>query len=279
LLESQVKSIEASAAISMLDSSRLDFYTPARRKISELTLQKSSIQKELYQHKIEFKKRIDAAVLNKLKLKIKQQENKVKRYSDDKAKLKIVSDTSGIVLYANTWTSGQKAKVGDVIWGRSPLINVVDVSSLQIRLALKETDFKQINKGDKLEIRINAIDTNLYRGVITQKFPEGKPVEKDSPVKYFEAMATIDPVPSKIQSGLSVSCSVILCNIKNALVVPTVTVFDSDSVKVVYRIEKNKCRRVRVKTGAFSDKEIVIQNGLKPGDKILLAEPPQSLLY
>jgi HlyD family secretion protein len=280
ILESQVKSIEASTSIAMLDSSRLEFYTPSNRKISELTLQKAKIECDKYKRKIDYMKRINSAVLSKLKLKINQQENNVKRFSKEMNKLKIVADTTGIVQYAVTWSTDAKAKIGDIIWGQSPILNVIDVTSLQVKLLVSESEFKQIQKDNRVEILIDAGDSTIYKGKIISKSPGGKNYtnDKDSKIKYFEILSTIEPKPRNIQPGVSVTCKVYLNELKDTIAIPIMSVFDHDSNKVVFIREITKCRRQVVKTGPASEKEIIITKGLKPNDKITLTEPPESLL-
>jgi hypothetical protein len=280
ILESQIKSIEASTSIAMLDSSRLEFYTPSKRKISELTLEKAQIERKKYKRKIDYMKRINAAVLSKLKLRIQQQENNVKRYSEQMAKLKIVADTTGIVQYANTWSTGAKAKIGDVVWGASPILNVLDVTSLQVKLLVNESNFKQIQKDNRVDIVIDAGDSTVYKGKIISKSPGGKTYtnNKDSKIKYFEILSTIEPTPHNIQAGVSVTCKVYLNEFRDTIAIPIMSVFEHDSSKIVYVRDKNKCRRRVVKTGPASEKEIIITHGLKPNDKIILTEPPESLL-
>jgi multidrug efflux pump subunit AcrA (membrane-fusion protein) len=278
ILKSQVKSIEASTSISMLDSSQLEFYSPARRKISELTLEKAQINKNKFLRKIEYMERINGAILNKLKLRIQQKENQVKRYQEQLSKLKIVADTSGIVQYANIPWSGEKVKIGTIVWGRLPILNIIDIGSLQVRLNMNESYFKLIQKDNRLDIRIDAFDTSLYKGKITMKFPEGKSYGNESKVKYFEALSTIEPMPKKVQPGVSVTCTIYLNEIKDTIAVPLISVFEYDSSKVVYVKSGEKCHRVKVKTGISSEKEVVISSGLKANDKIMLSEPPESLL-
>jgi hypothetical protein len=278
ILESQVRSLEASASISMLDSSQLEFYTPIKRKLSELNLEKAKIQIGKYRRKIDYMKRINDAVLNKLQLRIQQQDNRAKRFLDQLNKLKMVADTTGILQYANVWSTGRKAKIGDVVWGRSPIMNIIDVSSLQVKLETNETNFKQIQKDNILSIRIDAGDTTVYKGKITMKFPEGKTVDRESTVKYFELLSSIEPKPRNIQPGVSVTCTVFLNDVKDTIVIPLISVFEYDSTKVVYLLKKNKFKRQEVKTGPSSEKEILISSGLKPNDKISISEPPESLL-
>lgn len=277
-LEAQVETIEASVNIAMLDSSKLRFYTPAMQKITKLNLEKSLIQKEKILKKMDFTKRINATVLNTCQLRIQQQDNIAKRAKSQLDKLCLVADTSGVIEYSLLWSTGNKAKIGDVIWGRMPVLKLTDLSELQLKLLVSENQFKVIQKDQKVTFTIDIMPDKIFHGKITTKLPQGKPVMDQSNVKYFEVLAQLDSTLRSIPPGVNVSCKVYLDNIKNAITVPIVSVFDKDSIKLVYLIENQKIRLQTVKTGQSNDKEIIITSGLKPNCKVLLSKPPDKLL-
>jgi hypothetical protein len=277
-LEAQVKTIEASVNIAMLDSSKLKFYTPALQKITKLNLEKSLIQKEKILKKMDFTKRINTTVLNTCQIRIQQQDNIAKRAKSQLDKLFLVADTSGVIEYSTLWSTGNKAKIGDVIWGRMPVLKLTDLSELQLKLLVSENQFKVIQKNQKVTFTIDVMSNKVFRAKITTKLPQGKPVMDQSNVKYFEVLALADTPLRGIPGGVNVSCTVYLDSIKNSVTVPIVTVFDKDSSKIVYLVEKNKIKLQPVKTGQSNDKEVIITDGLKPNSKILLSKPPDNLL-
>lgn len=277
-LEAQVKTIEASVSITLLDSAKLKFYTPAQQKITLLNLQKAHIQKEKITKRMEFTKRINTSVLNTCQLRIQQQDNTAKMAKSLLDKLFLVADTSGIIEYSRLGSTGNKAKPGDVVWGTMPILKLTDLSELQLKLLVSENQSKMIQKNQKVSFTIDIIKDKVFYGKITSKKPQGIPVQDKSNVKYFEVLASIEAPMKGIPPGVNVSCKVYLDSIKNTIAVPIVSVFEKDSFKIVYLVDKGKIKQQPVKTGQSNEKEILIISGLKPNSNILLAKPPDNLL-
>jgi HlyD family secretion protein len=277
LLESQVKSIEASTMIAMLDSSRLDYYSPAQRKIAELRLEKAGIEKTKIEHKIGFLKRINEAELQEIQLKINIQQNIANEARMTLNKLILKADTSGIVDYTIRFDR-PKVKVGDIVWSIRPLMRLIDLSKMQVRLLVNEANFKSIQKDQNVDIYFDSYNNFKLKGKIIQKIPAGKPLNEGSIVKFFEIIVSLDSTIPNLQPGVSVECNIYINVIKNTLAVPIMSVFEFDSSKVVYLIGNRAIRRQVVETGISSDKQVLIIKGLKKSDRILLTEPPAYLL-
>jgi len=278
VLESQIKTIEASVNISMLDSTRQQFYTPALQKITNLKIKKSLIEKDKILNKKEFAKRINTSILNTCQLKIQQQDNAAKRAKAQLDKLFLVADTCGIIEYANLWSSGNKAKIGDVVWDRMPILKLTDISELQVKMLVSENQFKLIQKDQKIKFTIDIIANKSFEGKVLSKLPQGRPVMENSSVKYFEVIASIKSSLNNVPPGVNVNCRIYLDSIQNTITVPIISVFDRDSNKIVYLLEKNKIKQQVVKTGQSDEKVTVITSGLKPNNQILLSRPPDNLL-
>jgi HlyD family secretion protein len=280
LLESQIKTIESQTSISELDTLSYRFYSPLKLKIAKLELQKAYCQKEKIVGKRNFLKKMREAEIQKQKLKIQKEEASVMNAKEQLLKLKLVSMADGYVEYANPlWSTGAKAKVGDKVWYLMPILKVSDMASIQVKMLVNESHFKRIEKDQKIDIAIDAYPAFKLTGKIINKSPNGKPVKEKSSVKMFEVTASIDSLPYKVQPGVSISCKVYLSSVKDVCPVPITSVFDSDSLKVVYVMTtKGSINRRKVKTGMSSDTEIIIENGIKPNEVILLSEPPDNLI-
>jgi len=278
LLQSQIQTNDASTKIAMLDSSKLAFLSPANRRITELKLEKAMIEKNKLVRRLEFMKKINNSALRALQTRIQIQERNMQTEGTNIEKLIIISDTSGIVRYDNNMITGKKIKPGDIIWGSLPILKLVDLSEFQVRLFVNENQYQNIQKDLKTEMVIDAYQNIKLKGKITQKKPSGKPVRENSNVKVFEIVTSIDSLPVSLQPGVSVTCKVYLNTLKDTITIPLMSVFEKDSLKVVYVRHQGKIQRRTITTSLLSDKFIVVTNGLKPKDQILLTEPPEYLL-
>ena len=183
-----------------------------------------------------------------------------------------------MATYGILWSTGNKIKEGDIIWGRMPIIKIPDMSKMQIKLTVNEAHFKRIDKNQNVEISIDAFPDIQLTGKIILKTPMGKPIKKKSKVKMFDVFASIDSSEFTIQPGLSITCDVILESIPDTIVVPLLAVFEKDSSKIVYISEGGKFKRQTVNLACNSENFAVISEGLNENEEIILSEPPEDLI-
>jgi multidrug efflux pump subunit AcrA (membrane-fusion protein) len=278
LLEAQVKNIEASTEITRLDSTQMQFTSPLSREIIRLELLKADIEKEIILKKLEFLKRINDSELQTMKLKVVQQKNQVDRAKDQLDKLTLTADVEGIVLYAYSWQSASKIREGDVVWAVMPIIQIPDLREMQVRLLVCEADYKRLALDQELNISVDAFPGIILTGKIKYKAPVGKPVKRDSEVKVFDVTVSLDSSSIDLQPGLGVTCEVMVSRIQDTIVVPLVSLFDEDSIRLVYVSADEGFIKKEVKVSEYNNKEAIITGGLRVNEVIALMKPSESLI-
>lgn len=278
VLESQVRNIEASTQITQLDSVQMQFTSPSNREIIRLELQKAEIQKDITLKKLEFLQKINEAELQKMKLKIRREQINVDQIESKLDQLILISSVSGIVIYERNWGSGEKVREGDAVWYPMPVVKVPDLSSMQVKLEVNEADYKRLAVDQEVTVTVDAFPEIVLGGRIKYKAPVGKPVKRDSDVKFFEITASLDSTTFSIQPGLGVTCAVMVKSISDTVVVPIISVFDEDSTKVVYVEGESSFIRKEVKLSEYNLKEAVVREGLAGNEVIALMKPPAALI-
>lgn len=119
----------------------------------------------------------------------------------------------------------------------------------------------------------DAMPDNIGWGRITKLSPVGQTRTEGSAVKTFEIEATVDSLLSPVDPGLSVQCRVFLRYVPDTIVVPTISIFDRDSMKVVYVEHAGRYEERLVTLGEGSPRSTIISKGLKPGERIALVKP------
>ncbi|MBN2484725.1 MAG: efflux RND transporter periplasmic adaptor subunit [Bacteroidales bacterium] len=273
LLESQVRTLEASAQITSLDSAQMAFVSDSQREIIRLGIQKSEIEKEKLQNKLKFLKRINESELVKLKLRIDQARNNAERARESLGKLTIVSKNSGIVEYAHNRSTGKKMAEGDIIWQGQTIIKLPDVSSYQAKLLVDEANFKRIANGQKVSMKVDAVQGLTLNGEVKRKSAGGKPVQRNSKIKVFDVFVSVDSADARLQPGYSLSCNVLLEELKDTLVIPLTALFDNDSTKFVYLKQNGSFKKQVVKVSSQSSTMAVIDSGLAENDRVSVIKP------
>lgn len=279
LLEAQARDNDANEEIASLDSLQLQFASPTQRKISELELERASIERERVARKIHTVKYINQSEIKTLEINIQRLKNRLTTVKQLLASLTVRAPKSGLAIVSRARRTRTKLKEGDNVWGNTPLVIIPEISEMRVRMMVNETDFKQINENDSVTYSFDAMPGNWAQGKITKKLPVGQSLSDDSRVKFFEVEASMDSIlHSDPEPGFTTNCRVFVNFVNDTIVVPQIAIFDEDSMKVVY-VQKNKKFEMRqISTGLSSQKESVVVEGLRRGEHISLVKPPATLI-
>jgi RND family efflux transporter MFP subunit len=278
MLESQVNSIDISTKITKLDSLQMQFTSRLEKRKIQLELEKAEIERQKLLNKLKFLKSINELEMRTMELKIKQEQNKINTAADQLGKLVLTSGVSGMVIYSISWNTGNKVAEGDEVWGRMPLLEIPRMDQVQAKLFVNETYSKQIEKDQEAIVKVDARPELILSAKILRKSPMGKPIRRRSEVKVYEVIAALDSADIQVLPGLSVSCEIFLKRIADTVFVPTVSIFEEDSVKLVY-VEKGKKFHPQIIEIAMSNNEFaVIKSGLSGIETIATTRPPESLI-
>ena len=278
LMEAQVKINQAEGEISNLDAKQMQFLSPNQQKIKKLELEKTSIERKKLQKRLKALDRINKSEVRKLEMRIKQFESRVERSKQKLESLVLTAPKNGIVLIASNMITGNKITIGDMVWDNVLIASIPESEKMRVKLLASEGNFKRIEIHDSVFFSFDAQPENYAWGKITIKSPVGQPVKKNSSVKMFELEASIDSSLVQTEPGFSANCKIVLDRVPDTIVVPQVSIFEKDSMKVVYVQKKDGYELRQVITGKSSPERAIITKGLKRNEIISLIEPSSGLI-
>jgi hypothetical protein len=91
--------------------------------------------------------------------------------------------------------------------------------------------------------------------------------------KVFEVRIAIEGSDTTLRPGMTTGNIIETYHLKDALAVSLEALHNEDSVPYVFRQAGGHVVKQEVATGAVSDDEVVIERGLKEGDRVLLTIP------
>ena len=127
--------------------------------------------------------------------------------------------------------------------------------------------------GDSVMYTFDALPMNRGWGHIVKMASVGQTRTEGSQVKTFEVEVSVDSLSASAEPGLSTRCHIYVKHIPDTIVVPTIGIFERDSLKVVYVKKERKYEEREVTLGIGSPKMTVVANGLKEGEQIALIKP------
>jgi HlyD family secretion protein len=142
-------------------------------------------------------------------------------------------------------------------------------SNLEMVASVAETDIGKIKTGQDVEIRATAYPDKAFHGRVTQIAPAAVVTQN---VTTFEVHSSIDDDRrGQLLAGMNVSTSFLAGNLKDALLVPTVSIVSRRGHTGVLVPEADgKPKFKRVKTGPTVGNNTVVTDGLSEGDLVFL---------
>ncbi len=177
---------------------------------------------------------------------------------------KILKYTNGKYLYAPYDLVISKISVPNTNSKASTnnYIQVERIDKLKVNMNISETEISNIKLGTNVSIKLNADSSKNYSGEVTKINSIGT---YSSSGTTFEVEVTIVN-DSSIKIGMSVSCTISIDEIQDALVVPVNAVQINGDRRYVIVVNGKEKKEVDVTTGLSNDKYVEIKSGLTEGE-------------
>lgn len=278
MLESEMHRMEAAVATARLQLPRLEFAAPRMRKIEELEMKKSELEAAKIQRKLASLDGIEKEELEHLRLKISQAETKLRHTRMFLDKLTLIAPVNGMVMRTTNWATGDKIQEGDTVWGGMPVVKIPDMSVMQVKALVGETDAQRLKTGQRVTITVPSADNLQVPGAVASIARVAKPVKRNSRVKKVDVIVAIDSTHVAMVPGLTAVCRIVIEEIPDALVVPLECVFDQDSLKVVYTRDGGVFVQHKVTVAQQGNDFAIITDGIGEGEILALRKPGAALI-
>ncbi|HQB71401.1 MAG TPA: HlyD family secretion protein [Bacteroidales bacterium] len=264
---------ELSLEISRLEYESAEYEAVIKKKEIELNLERATIALEQAKSQIENRKKIQKEELTQKKLIIGQAKSELEDAYNTLNLLFVTSPSPGIAIVSQNNTTGLKFQEGDQVWKGQPMIELPNLNELKAAIKINEVDIAKITKGQRVIIRPDAFSDSLYFGHIQTVANLAVNKERNSRIKVFPVDVLINSYPTDLMPGLTVSCRIIIDEIPDAVYIPLNALFKEGIQDIVYVKTATGFRIQEVKTGQSNADYIIIEEGLKAGENIAMANP------
>ncbi|MRG47605.1 HlyD family efflux transporter periplasmic adaptor subunit [Chitinophaga sp. SYP-B3965] len=250
---------------------------PATIKQAELDLEKA--QRDLTQlgEKYKIQTRQASAKMDQAAREVKRKQDQVTSLVELRDKFRITAPTKGLLVYIIDYSAGGKKKAGSAIRSWDPRLAMLpDLSSMMSKTYINEVDISKIKKDQKVTMGLDAFPEVKMNGIVTSvaNIGENRP---GSNAKVFEVLIKLEKVDSILKPGMTTSNNILINEVPNKIIIPLEAVF-SEKVgdkthSFVYQRRGNAIEKREVKLGKSNDEEVIVEKGLEPGDKVMMAEP------
>lgn len=184
-------------------------------------------------------------------------------------KFTIYAPAPGMLIYHKEW-GGQKRKVGSNIspWDLT-VATLPDLSSMISKTYINEIDISKIQVGQEVRIGVDAFPEKEYTGKVLEVANIGEQLP-NTDAKVFEVVIKVNGTDPILRPSMTTSNQIVTSIFKDVLFLPLEAIRVEDSIPFVYK--KNGAKQIVI-LGESNENEIIVEQGLKENDRLLLTIP------
>jgi HlyD family secretion protein len=215
------------------------------------------------------------AKYNKAKIEMARAEQNIKNMkirSPIAGIVKVLENRQAVTVFFTGMTipefrNGDQARPG------TPIARVLDMGGMGITAKINETDRPSVRVGEPVEIRVDAIPGEVFPGKV--KTVAGMAVQtifEANPTRRFDLAVEFDHADPRLRPGFTVHITLLGKEVKNAVYVPRVAVFEKNGKPLVYVKQHDDFVAHDVKLEAQTSAWAVLK-GVAPDDEVALVNP------
>jgi RND family efflux transporter MFP subunit len=192
----------------------------------------------------------------------------------------VYSPMEGLVVYAQVGNpeEGKKVELGLIPYEGQLLMELPDISSMQVLTDVNEMDVEKVEEGQAAEIRLDAAPDAVFRGKVARigtlaKRKVSRSSGKRTGEKVFDLEIDVEDADPRLRPGLSAKVTILVEKMDDVVYAPVEAIFHENGKTIAYVRRGNRAEPVEVECGNSNDEHVVIRSGLEPGDQVLLAQP------
>ena len=177
----------------------------------------------------------------------------------------VASPIDGIVTKINLEEGEQVASGVSFFVTTTALMEVADVTKMQIKAYINEVDIAQVSLGQKVKISLDAIPNREFIGHVSKITPKGQIVEN---IMSYEVITGIDQKDPAMLPGMTADVDIVTGTKENALYIPVEFLQKEGRDAYVYVKENGEKTKRIVTPGIKNELSVEILKGLSPSEAV-----------
>ena len=255
-----------------------DYIYPAEKEKADAELAKARNEADQLEQTLKHQSAKLAAALQRAEAAVQASQERLRTATDQLNKTIIQAPIPGFVVYRESYLSGEKRKprIGDSVWLNQGILTLPDITTMVVDSKVREIDIHKIKPGQEVNVIIDAypepehVGTVDMIGTLAATDPDTK-----SAAKYFSLRITLKGTDPRLRPGMSARIDVQVEQVRDKLTVPLNAVFREGGRTCCYVWDGSRAHRRDVTTGPSDNVLIVIEEGLKKGEKVCLRKPKE----
>jgi RND family efflux transporter MFP subunit len=267
-LENSVRSAELSYDQAQLRLQALEFSSALDRQAGELDLERARISMDESKRKLAAQKIINEANRRQSEVNLIGRRDDVEETRAEIKALTLRAPIPGLVIYVEQGRMMERTKIqeGDTVRRGQQILQIPDLSVMEVSLFINELDAEQVKVGQKARVRLEAYPREVFEATVTDLSTLAQDTSDGGNVRVFPAVVTLDRTDERIRPGMTASVEIVVATLDEALRIPLAALGVMGGgccVKVT-----GKKDPVRVTLGSRNESMVQVLDGLQEGDRI-----------
>ncbi len=202
--------------------------------------------------------------------KVAKLKDEVERLNRDIQSLNCLAPKPGIVVYTPDW-DGKKKAVGDTCWMGEKILELPDLSRMQMKAVILESQAGRIREGQKADVRLDANPDRVYKGTVLSLGRIFRVKSDSQPAIVFDAVIDLaESDPQLMRPGMAAGVDITISSKENALQVAEAALVYHEGGISVRKKGRFGDDLVPVTIGARSAGVVEVLSGLGEGDEVVI---------
>ena len=208
------------------------------------------------------------------------EEQKLTKIKDQIDKCRIAAPAPGLVVYfsgrwGRRWGASEIIQEGTMVRQRQKMITLPDVSAMRVEVSIHESAVDKVKPDQKVSITVDALPTRRFEAHVKSvaAIADSQSSWLNPDLKKYRTEVHIDSEPEGLKPGMSAKVEIVVAELKNVVNVPIQAVTEHQKRECCYVVVDDHLEMRVVKLGMADDKRVVVEEGLAPGERVLLYAP------
>ncbi|MGB8959975.1 MAG: efflux RND transporter periplasmic adaptor subunit [Candidatus Aminicenantales bacterium] len=247
-----------------------DLIAPMELEKRKMELELADLQEKLAQNRL-------ANQISGMASRIQVQESKasllkaqVDRLQRDVQTMNVLASKAGLVVYTPDW-DGKKKVVGDTCWMGETILELPDLSRMQMKAVILEVQAGRVKVGQAAEVRLDSNPDRVYKGRVTSLGRVFRVKSDSQPAIVFDAVIDLsESDPGLMRPGMAAGVNITISSKGSVLQVPDAAVVYREKGAAVWKKGLLSSELTPVTLGARSSGMVEILTGLAQDDSVVI---------
>lgn len=247
-----------------------EFEPPAVQDQKRIEFEKARRALDQARENLLIKKKQNVAKMRDVGAAVRKREIELQGLQNLASEFTIIAPEDGMLIYHKNWDGS--VKTGSQVRSWDPTIATLpDLTSMLSITYVNEVDIRNIKKGQKVEIGLDAFPKKRLKGVVTNVANVGEQ-RRNSDAKVFLVNIELSQVDDLLRPAMTTSNKIITEEFKDVTYVPLEALHSQgDSISYVYKADGFNVSKQQVIVGDANTTHVIIKEGLSPKDKVYLS--------